>query len=214
MRPGRTYQWYCVMLAARGYTLVSIMVGLTLSALLLTGALQWARHTLLLHQHLLLTMRMENELARLLQLITTELRRAGYDAQAAARLLNQQPRSDSPFVPALAVNSYPGEVAHSCILFHYDKNQNGRLDGHAPAEQLGFRLHDGTVEYRVDGRLCHHSGWHDLTSKSVLTITDLQFSATASQPGAGAMNIVISAHAAGLPENTRTHQRNVMIRNY
>ncbi|QPG06504.1 prepilin-type N-terminal cleavage/methylation domain-containing protein [Salinimonas marina] len=163
------------MLKQHGYSLISLMISLTLGSVLLGAAFYWAQITLKRHQLVLQTMAMEDEMSRVLQLMRLQLRRAGYDGLAVERLLAGEDRTDSPFFPALQVSSHAGETDHSCVVFRYDKNHNGRLDSAQPVETLGFRLHNQAIEYRVGGRSCQASGWHDLTSSSVLMINHLAF---------------------------------------
>jgi len=204
------------MLKASGYTLISLMIGLAVASALLSAALLWARTSLTTHQLVLKTTAMEDELSRLIQLMRSQIRRAGYDGLTATRLLSQKPRSDSPFYPAFTINAHPEEMTDSCILFHYDKNHNGVKNAQHPSEQMGFRLRQQAIEYRMSNRLCHSSGWHDLTSVTVLVITHLEFKFIPMPDQSNGAFVLITLRAAlkHSPDIQRTLTTTVTVRNF
>ena len=216
MYSGRSRHGYCSMLKIGGYSLVSLMVSLAIGSALLGTAFYWARTTLKTHQLVLQTMAMEDEMSRVMQLMHLQLRRAGYDGHAVKRLLAGQSRTDSPFSPALQIASHSAEPDSSCVLLRYDKNHNGGLDAGQPVEQLGFRLRNRAIEYRVGDRNCQASGWHDLTSPTVLIIKHLAFEVARipAKHNSAIVSITLEASLSQAPDITRQMVSTVVVRNF
>lgn len=157
------------MLVARGFTLTEMMMAMTISSVFFVSATgisasHLQRQAVLHHKLALL-----DEITLLEQAISTELRRAGFiSLPLTDYLLSADMRL--PF-NRIDVDAFPGEDTRSCITFSYDKNKNGALDISSPAEQLGFRLRDKTIEYRMSGRSCGQSGWQDLSTPGKIAVT-------------------------------------------
>ena len=124
------------------------------------------KHHLNLSQHQVL---ITNELRLIRATLSMQLKRAGFYHASPYTHLNNTTLS-----PAITTSHHPAESAHSCILFSYDKNQNGVIDTSSGSEQAGFRLRDGSVEYRMAGRTCDQSGWHDLTDSRSIKVTQFE----------------------------------------
>lgn len=158
------------MLLARGFTLTELMMALTISGAFFVSATgislgHLKRQTVLQHKLALM-----EEVTLLKQAVSTELRRAGYVHLPLTEYMSA-PEALQVF-GTVHIDAHPGEANQSCILFSYDKNQNGRQDASLPAEKLGFRLKNKAIEYRIAGRHCRQSGWQDLSSPEKITITN------------------------------------------
>lgn len=155
------------MLNVKGFSLVeltvSMLVATTLilfissSAVAFTQTLKQFRHQLALN----------SELRLLSQTVATQLSRAGY-----IKLPFEKITLDPSLLPPNPVISHhPSSPANSCILFAYDKNHDGTISAHSPSEWLGFRLHNGALEYRVAQLHCDQGGWYDLNDSESYQVT-------------------------------------------
>jgi len=122
-------------LRQHGFSLVEIMIALTLGMILLAGVFSTFSAVVSSSAHTLKVSQLNQQMRATMGIITQELRRIGYWADA----LNQDPSTNpNPFGFTIGASSGGTD---GCILYSYDSNANGILD---PTEQIGFR-------YRVSG---------------------------------------------------------------
>lgn len=203
------------MLTQRGISLTGLLVALAIGGLLLSIASSFAARVLVNHTLMQHTLRMEDELNRLVQLMVSEVARAGYDGTAAMRAYHGQSRALSLFYPALMIDHHPAEPANSCVLFGYDKNHDGLRTMNSPAEILGFRLRNQAVEYRIAGKTCSAGGWQDLSDPATSRIVLLSFTLEHSADSQATRLIIrLEGHLTGHPDISRTLQHTVLLRNY
>lgn len=160
------------MLKKMGFSLIELIIAMAIGAavlLIATSSVLTLAHSLnALHQRMVL----ESELRLLTQTLSLQLTRAGYiaysnlDENSSASQL-----SSNQLPPALEVDRHPSHAPNSCVLFAYDKNHDGEISASSPSELLGFRLHDKALEYRVAGKSCSQSGWHDLSDKKKIEVS-------------------------------------------
>ena len=199
----------------RGISLVGLLISLAIGGLLLSAASSFAARVLVNHTIMQHTLRMEDELNRLMQLMASHIARAGYDGSAATRAYQGQSRGLSAFFPGLTLGHHLHEPANSCVLFAYDKNKDGERTVNNPAEELGFRLHNQAVEYRVAGKSCTAGGWQDLTDPATSRITLLSFTLLHSADSqTSSVQIQLAGQLNGYPDIHRELQRTVLLRNY
>ena len=172
----------------RGISLVELLIAgvialIALSAVLTVYSVS-ARHS----SQLLQRAHLHQQLHGLLQLISTDLRRAGYwHFNPARRAPTENPFQDA--TNQIRVLSYPGESRNSCILFAYDLDQDGLVGvGNCDepdcgnqtdsdnVEQFGYRLQAGRVQSRYGGSdlSCASGYWQTVNDPSV-EITHLKF---------------------------------------
>lgn len=172
---------------SRGYSLVELMIALSLGAMLLamTGS---AFSTISRSNHQQLTdIELDSELSTLMTVMTQELQRAGYwqqsAAQAAAQTTGAQPTPGAWRLKPALWRTRPGSGEYDCLLFAYDADHDGSYRGAAQAapgeliEGFGFR-HDRrnkTIEVRKNERSCTAGWWEDLTVPGELVIQQLSF---------------------------------------
>lgn len=198
----------------RGYTLTSLLVSMSIGISLLGAgaafALNLSKQQLAVSQ----TLELQNHVKRLGLLISTELRRAGYDGMAGARFISGTARDSSPFHPAFKLGVSDGHGPGSCVLFHYDKNHNGIIEAQPHSELLGFRLNNGAIEARVDGRDCSQSGWQDLTDPTYLKVEHFQISSVAASDAGALLSVRIEARLMRDPSVSARLYWPVTVRNY
>lgn len=159
-------------LGQKGYTLVSVLVAMSLAAGLFAASASLLATLAARHTQLLLRVQGIDQIDAALMLIHTELRRSGYAATNNTGQIKAS--SYEQFILALASSHNPENMPNRCITFAYDRNSNGQVDS-SPSESFGFRLHNNSIEMRMSGRGCQQTGWQDITEPNVVTITDMQF---------------------------------------
>ncbi len=211
--------------AQRGLSLVEMMVGLALGLFITALAGTLVVSHVRENRSLLLEARLMQDLRGAADMITRDLRRAGYWADATAGVWSADAAATRPNPYAAFA---PGTAASDAVSFRYsrDNTENGTVDTN---EEFGFRLHNGTIEM-----LLGSSGWQALTDAGTLRVTtfivtpqveriDLQ--ATCSKPCAAgsttcpphqevrSLALLIAGHSATDALVTRSVRSQVRIRN-
>ena len=225
-----------------GATLVELMIAGLIALIALSAVVTVysasARHSAALLQQA----QLHQQLHTLMQLMSRDLKRAGYwyfDPGV-------RPATDNPFQNStnrLQVQAYPSERPDSCILFAYDLDQDGLVgvgvcsDTDCPddtdddnVEQFGFRLRDAKLQARYGGPVldCEGGYWQTLNDPAI-EITGLGFTrharclnlresdraCTADVPQLvqRVLQIQISGQLRNKPDSNRTITRWLRIRN-
>ena len=156
-----------------------------------TGVATFKHHLTLSQHQVLLT----NELRLIRATLSMQLKRSGFYHTSPTTSLNNTGLS-----PAITIGQHTAESANSCILFNYDKNQNGTIDTASVSEQIGFRLRNGSLEYRMAGRTCDQSGWHDLTDIQSINVTRFEAIQYAASEEGALYNISLAMACAHFPD--------------
>ncbi|WP_414827995.1 prepilin-type N-terminal cleavage/methylation domain-containing protein [Alteromonas sp. H39] len=185
------------MLVARGFTLTELMMALTISSAFFVSATSISvshlkRQTVLQHKLALL-----EEISLIEQAISTELRRAGFISLPLTDYLLTPDKAK--VFGSIEIDAFPGEASQSCFTFSYDKNKNGAQDSSSPAELLGFRLRDNTIEYRMAGRGCRQSGWQDLSTPGKLAVTNFSIDGPYPSTYGVFFEVALRAHSVASP---------------
>jgi len=144
----------------RGMSIVELMVGVTVGLMVVAGALSLSARNLGNSHRLLVEARFNQDLRAAADLITRDLRRAGYWGNAINGTLAIGATS------ATAANPYAGVTGSSdsglTYQFSRDAAENDALDAN---ERFGFRIQQGALQMkRADG------DWQDVTDAKVLTV--------------------------------------------
>lgn len=171
-----------------GLSIVELMVGITISLFILAGASLVLTTQLDSNRRLLLEAQVQQDLRTTADMISRDVRRAGYWGKAFCNI--QPALQDAAACPV--VNPYngmaPAVAAGAQVVdtleyrrstdFENGRNINTEDDGvdaeaNRPREHVGFRFNQGagTIEYMVG-----NNNWQTLTDPAVLQIT--QFSMT------------------------------------
>lgn len=157
-----------------GTSLVELMISMAIGFASLTAMASLVGHGIGMNSQLLAKSRLDEEINAVAALLVSDIKRAGYNANMLS-VVGDPNQQVSPFAGSLSVANYPQEVANSCVVFAYDRNQNGQLDTINTNEHYGYRLKDKAIEIRIDGLACNVGGWHDLTDPGLIKVTNLQF---------------------------------------
>lgn len=175
------------MLTQRGVTLIELMIATAIAlfalSMVLTVYLGSARHSSLHLQRA----HLHQQLHGVLNLMTADLKRAGYWWFDPRR----RSPADNPFQQpdgGLRVMRDKGESPNSCVLYAYDLDSDGRVgvgkcrgrcesdEDSDNVEQFGFRLRAGSVQARYGGTQfgCSSGYWQALNDPQI-EITRLYF---------------------------------------
>jgi prepilin peptidase dependent protein B len=149
--------------APRGLTMVELLIGMAIGLFIVAAAASLMTGNLRENRNLLIESRLMQDLRTAADMITRDLRRAGYWAAANAGV-----RTDG--AGALLVNPYvdvtPGNAAADNVSFRFsrDTTENNTVDSN---EQFGFRLRNGAIELQLGA-----GNWQALTDAVTLTVTE------------------------------------------
>ncbi|KAF3977512.1 MAG: prepilin-type N-terminal cleavage/methylation domain-containing protein [Methylococcales symbiont of Iophon sp. n. MRB-2018] len=189
----------------RAFSLIELLISITIGLLMTTATLSIYLSVVKADSDSLKIIRLNQDLRATMGLIVRDLRRAGFNANAATDIIGTIP---SPFQTL--------NVGESCINYSYDFNRNGDLDAN---ENFAFRLNAGAIEMSRHKTDCTNGGWETLTDKfltniSVFNVTDINGDGiTSNGVTTHQITITITANLIKDTAVTRTITEIVEIRN-
>ena len=149
-----------------GFSLIELMVGLVVGLIVAGSALAFTVVTIRSYGENIRSSRLTGDLSAAMNLVTGELRRAGYDAVSVGRLFTDDVPSSFATV---AVNG-------SCLSYSYDRGIGAAGGAAAATELRAIRLNTTTGTLQMDASSaaasCASTGsWIDLTDPDVVNIT-------------------------------------------
>jgi len=149
----------------RGFSIMELMIGITVGMIVVSGALMLFVRNLNGSRLLLNETRLNQDLRAAVDLVTRDLRRAGYWGNAIQGTVALGATSATTQNPYSAVSTASSsEVAYQ---FSRDATEDNAL---GVAEQFGFRLSAGAIQMNSG------NGWMDITDARTITITNFQIS--------------------------------------
>jgi prepilin peptidase dependent protein B len=145
-----------------GVSLVELMVGIVIALLVTAASATLLTHHLRENRALLLEARLMQDLRTAADLVSRDLRRAGYWGAAGDGVW-------APGASSVAANPYsavaPAAAASDAVSFRYsrDATENQAVDTN---EQFGFRLRTGAIEIQLGA-----GNWQALTDAGTLKVT-------------------------------------------
>lgn len=159
-----------------GFTLVELMTALTINLILFAGIIAVFITNVDHYQESISVNRLNQQMQTSMNLITSEIRRAGYWANAQNDLGSTT--NNNPFMASGADITISG----SCILLTYDSNSNGSLPSITSSsddERYGFRLSGNAIQTRPYGAAfdcaAAANAWENITDTHVIQVTALTF---------------------------------------
>lgn len=157
---------------SRGFTLVELMIALVIMSIVTLGAVQLSANVFRSNTQSIQMIQLSQEMRSVIQLISRDIRRAGYNDDALAGFLSTQPLASGVSMGTMDENNIS-----SCLRVQYDN-----LDG--DAMNVVYRLR--TVN--DIGRVSAHFGatascatdvtdnaWVDVTDPLLTHVSDLEF---------------------------------------
>lgn len=144
----------------RGLTLVEMMVGLAVGMFIVAGASMLTASQLAENRRLLLETQVQQDLRAALDIITRELRRAGYDTYPEAMVWSPGPAASQPS-PNAKAGLLPLSVG-DVVTYRYDRPSA------AGVTNLGYQLGSGGIQQRIGTAI---GAVQDLTDRTTLNVT-------------------------------------------
>jgi len=163
----------CYVKRQAGLSLVELMIGLAIGLLIVGGATSVYVNAVRSSADTLRSAKLNIELQGALNMMVSEIRRAGYSNVTTTNLNN------NPFTQASTNIAIPSA---SCILIAYDHNGNGVVD---PSDQIGFKKNGSAISMRYSGGStsagCSGAGdsWESITDSNSIIVESLIFSTSA-----------------------------------
>ncbi len=209
--------------SAKGFTLVELLIALTISSILFIGLISLFIANLTHHNAVSSTNRLNQQLQGALDLMSSEIRRASYWSNSSNDIGLDQ--NNNPYMTSgtdIAING-----SANCILFTYDHDKNGSLPtlgAGTDDERYGFRLNAQAIQTRPLGAAysCTSSDWENITDSNYIHVTALSFTLTeetvAVGPGTRAIvvrsvDISVTGSLANNSSVTKTLTQHVRVRN-
>jgi prepilin peptidase dependent protein B len=206
----------------RGLSMVELLVGVAIGLIVAAAAGQLLAGHIHESRKLLLEARLMQDLRTTTDLVTRDLRRAGYWGAAASGVwvAGASGVLANPYA-ALAV----GAAASDAVAFQFSRDniENHRVDSN---ERFGLRLRNGAIEMQLGA-----APWHALTDAGTLTVTAFSITptvqgidlagycahtctgSTCPQQQVRSLAVRVSGHAFGDARVTRSLHSAVRLRN-
>lgn len=153
----------------KGYTLVELMIGLLVGLIVLSAVIYSFLTTLRSSRDVINSSVLNNEVMAVLDLMSGEFRRIGYNADSST-----SPAGDYYKITSGGIESASG----NCIVYIYDRNSAG-LSTASPSHS-GFRLDGGMIKYAdgLNSTSCDSSpGWGSSVIDNRITVSSLSVTA-------------------------------------
>jgi prepilin peptidase dependent protein B len=218
----------------RGLGLVELLISATIGLFLLAGLTDFLGRSLITAGRNFQDARLTQDLNAAMELMTRDLRRAGYSS-AAQGTLTASDAAANPFTQDAVAGAGDGGInltTAGCVLYAYDlpNTQNGTRDS---TERLGFKLQGGVVQAGTGVTTCTAvTGWQPVTDPAMSEITLLNFEyldgtgavANPQQPFAAStgaawvvctrlIQLTLTGRLVNNPTVTRTLTHSVRVRN-
>jgi prepilin peptidase dependent protein B len=161
-----------------GFTFIELMIALVVNLVLFGGLITIFLSNINHYRTDINTNRLNQQLQTIMLMMTNEIRRAGYWANAQNDLGSAV--NNNTFMAT--ANDITVNAGNNCILFTYDSNSNGSLPAIAANtddERYGFRLNGQTLQTRTFGApydcTTAAGNWDNITDSNIIQITNLTF---------------------------------------
>ena len=173
-----------------GLTLLELLLAMVLGLVVLGGSIVVFGSTTVSSRGTLDQIKLNQQLAALMSVMTDDIRRAGYWGNQT--VANFTDPTTSPFHQMdntqLEVHAANVQVAANsnvggeCVVYTYDMDDDGLLDD---AEIVGFRLNGAVAQMRINGDIANNArhdscndaddNWANLTDPSIVSVDVLNF---------------------------------------
>lgn len=158
----------------KGFTLIELMVGITVSLIVLAGVTSVFVGTVKSSGDTLKASKLNQDMQAIMNIMVADIRRAGYWDSAGIGATIPNPFTDS----GGDINT----ATAGCILYSYDKSAGNTTNGALNSQEYyGFKLNNGNVMMRRSGANvtdCTNGAWNNLNDDLIETINDLSFTSS------------------------------------
>ena len=161
-----------------GLSIVELMIGIAIGLFIVAGATLMLTTQLGDNRRLLLEAQVQQDLRTAADMISRDIRRAGYWGQAYQQVWPAAVAANNPYTRMVQADAAPGI---NNIEYDRSTDDDGAVFGtddngvdtaaNRPRERVGFRLHstNKTIDYLVGA-----NNWQALTDREVLEVTTFQ----------------------------------------
>lgn len=152
----------------KGFSLVEMMISMTIGLTLVAGVSSIFSNTLKSSSDFVATAKLDQDLTAVLEFISKEVRRAGYDGGAAGG-------TDTAFgIDDVASGISSSTSTSSCLIYTFDMDGDGALDSN---EQNGIRLNSGNtaVMFKQSVTSCSDITSGAINDDNTIVINSLEF---------------------------------------
>jgi type IV pilus assembly protein PilW len=205
---------------ARGLSLVELMIGVVVGLFVVAGAAYFVVNFSAENRRLLLEARLTQDMRAAMDIVTRDVRRAGYwqNAASGVSIFGAAPPSVVYGATGFGALSPASGASASSISYAYDKSASASATS---ADQFAFSLNNGTLFTVISG-----SASQPLTDPNLMTVTKFDVSTAVAQesiacPASSAtpsvfvrkVTITMAASSVADPSVARTLTNTVRIRN-
>lgn len=178
-----------------GFTIVELLIGMAVGTIVVGGAVALYITSVRSSGDTLATTRLNQEVAALLNVISNDVRRAGYWPNSVSGNYNLNPFAQADatvltVIDDLVANAPQGPTGEgTCLVYSYDATYlAGNVAGTLEATDLfGFRLNGNVAEMRTSGVVdgtacvggtcdsCQNGAWEAVTDPDLVEVTELSF---------------------------------------
>lgn len=189
-----------------GFTLIELMIALAINLILFGGLIMVFISNINHYKTSINVNRLNQQMQTAMLIMSSEIRRAGYWANAQNDLGSST--NNNPFM-ASGADITTGNSG-SCILFTYDRDGNGSVSAISATtddEHYGFRLSGQILQTRAYGAAFDCSAaataWDNITDSNVIQVTSLTFTLNQSTVTTGPGNKGITIRSVDISMTAR-----------
>lgn len=208
----------------QGFTFTEMMVALLINAVLFAAITTIFTSNLKQYNVLLNKYRLDQDLQVAMNIMITDIRRAGYWANADTDIGSGT--NNNPFQVSGTTDLQTG-LSGACILFTYDHAGSGTLPAISASiddDRYGYRLNGTTLQSRPPGATfscaAAANAWENMTDPDVINITALSFTINSSTVTSRAKALTVRSVTISITGNlvsntaiTETLTNTVKVRN-
>lgn len=217
-----------MLIRQRGFSLIELMVSIGIGAILMLGLVMMYSTSSKHSNETMEQNRLAQELNATVQMMSADIRRAGYWRLAVNDIGTGQ--NNNPYMDANTNMDIATNGTNDCILLSYDSYNDGAVKPINTAgddERYGYRLSNGAIQARPNAAnfVCDAAAnaWEDITDVNFITITSFAivknevpvFISGTSGPKmiVRDVDIHLTAQLVRDPNTTRTINYNIKVRN-
>lgn len=209
-----------------GFTIAEMVVALAINIVVLVALVSIFITSLQHYRFVTAANQLNQQLQSAMDIMTTDIRRAGYWANASNDIGHDQ--NNNPFMVTGSTDITVG-TGNNCILFTYDHGNTGTLPAISASsddDRYGYRVVNQTLQTRPWGATfscsAANNNWENITDSTVILITNLSFTLNtttlATGPGTASIllrsvDITLTGQLANNSSVTKTLTQHVRIRN-
>lgn len=158
-------QFHTLAWRSRGLSMIELMVGIAIGLFVIAGALTLFSDNVNNSRRLVLETRVNQDLRAAADLVARDLRRAGYWGNSTGAVVTTNASPTALTTPHGDVTPTAAAGAGTTVTYSYSQGtENNTLD---TAENFGFRLSSGVLEYQNGGS----ANWLPISDSNSVTIT-------------------------------------------